>query len=200
MKAQEPLHISSDKYNHQFISAKFFDWEKCSIMLWIYIPPQGECIRSGKKNSYIISHIKGDTESKLQQNLFAVRYSPSKNWELVFTNEKGAEEPESIAIKDGLSDGWHHFLVSWDKIKHSIRFCIDGGKSGENISRTSMNKWVTNHADNVVLGAWVPSQKSPEPYPESYCNTMIKDVWICERFIENSDRFLSMHMKLKPSE
>lgn len=197
MKATKPLFINSNQHNHKPLDAKFLDFEKCTLMLWVFVPEQGNALRSGVENSYLISHMT-DGVGEIQRNLFAIRYSPARKWELVFTNEIGSKNPQSLSIDDSLSVGWHHFWVSWDKLNSLIKFSIDGGINGEAEDASFIDNFVNRHTRNATVGSWLTTETNAYPYQESYCNTYIKDLWICERIVEPGSRLFNAHMKLKP--
>ena len=76
----EELEISSVTKNLRQRDSSFLSWPKCSIMVWVLVPPQGQGLRDAPHYRYLFAHITNDPRETQQCNLFALRYTPQKHW------------------------------------------------------------------------------------------------------------------------
>jgi len=85
----DSLLVSSEKLNPLKISADFFLWPKCTVMLWVLIPPKGRGLRDSPNNRYLFAHHTGKTneERDAYKNQFALRHSSTHHrWEFLTSN------------------------------------------------------------------------------------------------------------------
>lgn len=190
---KQELEISSTKKNRQNVDGAFLGWPKCTIMLWVLVPIEGRGLRNAPDYRYILAHQTNDPNEPKNRNLFAVRFTPHRRWEIIFTNDKGQSPPEGLVIPDGLQTGWHHFWIAWDHSSPTVVFRIDEGRAGESRSNTYLSYWPEKQAENVIVGAWVTT----DPYPTSYCDTTLFELRIYPDFIGMGDSRLSEHLRLK---
>lgn len=190
---REELEISSATKNLRQMDSSFLSWPKCSIMVWVLVPPQGQGLRDAPNYRYLFAHITNDPREMQQCNLFALRYTPHKHWEVAFTNDQAQFAPGTFVIPDGLQPGWHHFFIAWDHSKPELIFRIDDGRGGENYSKSYLSYWPKRQADKVTIGAWVTT----DPYSASYCDTHLFELRIYNGFLGSTDVRFSEHIKLK---
>lgn len=181
------LEISSTKRNHQHVNSSFLDWEQCILMLWVLVPPSGQGLRNALHFRYLLAHQTNDPQESQNYNMFSLRYTPDNNWEVTFTNNRAEYPPEPLRIRDGLQPGWHRFLISWNRSKPEIVFRIDEGQGGDSRSSSYLPYWLKNRADSVIIGAWVSQ------YEDSYCETTLYKLWICDRPLESLSSVLKRH-------
>lgn len=191
----EPLLISSDQKNMCKIYSDFILWEKCTFMLWILVPPKGEGLRNAPSNRYILSHYtsQASEEDQTYYNQFCFRYTLSDKWQVTFSNNKVEYPSKTPQVLDGLTPGWHHFLVAWDRAVPKIILQIDGGKHGRDISTSSFTSWPEKLADSATIGAWVTN------WAGHYCETKLFSLKIFDEFFESTDSVVKEHLKLKPN-
>ena len=92
---------------------------------------------------------------------------------------------------DGLDTGWHHVLIAWDNSKPVFTFLIDLGQNINVRSKSHLTYWPRRLADSVYIGAWVSA------YPESYCETKLKHLWIHNKFLETTHPTVQEHLAQK---
>jgi hypothetical protein len=182
--------ISSTRRNELRIGSDFLLWDQCTLMLWVLVPPLGAGLRDAPHYRYLVAHHTGDAEDLQNYNAFALRYTPDHHWEVVFSNNKAQYAAEALRIDDRLEPGWHHFLITWDRLKPELLFLIDRGRRGGNRSEIFLAYWPERLSENAVLGAWMPA------YEESYCDTKLWHVWICDRYVRPTDPIAEGHFRL----
>ena len=182
--------ISATKKNKQVIDAQFIKWDECTLLLWVYVPPKGEGFRDAPHNRYLLAHHTGDAESLENFNAFALRYSKSNTWDFSISNSKPKYLPTPIKMEDGLEPGWHHFMISWDRLRPELNIYIDLGKCGNYRSTTFLSFWPEKISENVTIGAWVSG------YDSSYCETKLHSLWICKKYLTPENEIVRQHHTL----
>jgi hypothetical protein len=196
---QDGLRITTSQKNHQSFPAAFLGWPQGTIMLWVLVSPEGQGLRDAPKHyRYLLAHQTNDPNQTRNRNLFTLRYCADRQWQVRLRNDQGGNE-FALDIPDGLQPGWHHFLIAWDHSKPEVVFRIDDGHHGENRSNRYYSHWPEKQSDNIVVGAWVPPPDRPDPFPESYCNTMISKLWISDRFLSSEHFCVKLHRRLRPT-
>jgi len=191
----EPVSISSSRKNQLRIDGDFLLWEKCTIMLWVLVPPKGEGLRKAPNNRYILAHNTGqvdDGDYSRYYNQFCLRYSLKNQWQVVFSNDKGKYEGSNPTIDDGLVPGWHHFLISWDISRPKLLFAIDGLKSGSDIMTTSFSGWPQKISGKISVGAWTTD------YAGHYCETKLFHLVVVDKYLEQTDSLVKEHLEKAP--
>jgi len=183
----EPLTIRSDLKNRQVLSSVFLGWERCTIMFWVLVPPKGKDLRNAPHNRYLLAHQFGGDD----YNRFSLRYTGDGDWRVDISGSQG--ELQQIVVDDGLSSGWHHFMLAWDRGKPELTFLIDGGNSGNGRLESYLSNWPERLDDSVYIGAWVGRLV----YDESYCDTKLFELWVYDRFLDASDRSVQEHLALE---
>ncbi|HXD11710.1 MAG TPA: hypothetical protein VN653_16715 [Anaerolineales bacterium] len=186
------ISISASQKNNQHIAADFIQWDECTLMLWVYIPQQGEGLRDANKNRCLFSHTTGHTEAWADFNGFTLRHNDNKHWHFSFSDDQARHAPQGILIEDGLEPGWHHFLIQWDKLKPELRLLIDKGICGNARLSTFLSYWPEKNADNITIGSWETGAV------DTYCETKLLSLWICNKYLEIDDELLSMHYSKQP--
>lgn len=188
-----PIEISASRENRQKIESSFLLWPECSIMMWVWVPPKGQGLRDSPSNRYLLAHHTGEGEQKdSYRNQFALRHSSARSrWELQTSNGK-AEYGRSLAVKDGLEPGWHHFAMSWDRSARKQLMLVDGGDAGNDLLLNGFGHWPEQVADAVVVGGWVSG------WHGHYCQTRICELLIFDRFLAQGDDAIRNHMRSKP--
>ena len=192
---KEPMLISSDKKNRFKIEPDFLLWEQCTLMLWVLVPPKGQGLRDSPSNRYILAHYTGTSDGKKQTyiNQFALRHTKSRNhWNISISNNKAQYISKRISIQDGLEPGWHHFFIAWDRSEPKLLFAIDGGKSGNDISKNCFAYWPERTAEKMSVGAW------PNDWEGHYCETKIYQLLIYDRYLDINSEPSKEHLKHKP--
>lgn len=57
-------------------------------------------------------------------------------------------------------------------------------------SQSYLNYWPQKRDDNVYVGAWV------NPYKDSYCETQIAHLWICNKELDVADSVVQEHVSM----
>ena len=111
-------------------------------------------------------------------------------WEVDFSNADGERLPEIqwLSLEDGLEEGWHQFMVSWDRRKPEIIFVIDGNR--RTTSSRFLNFWPVSFADSVTVGAW------PTGYPESFVETKLSNLWVCNQALDENHQIVLEHRSI----
>lgn len=182
---EDPLWISSVRKNQQKINSDFLGWDQCTLMIWVLVPKRGNSLRNAPDNRYLLAH---QTEGISDFNRFALLYSSSNRWEVQFSNNKA--ESNQLRIDDGLDQGWHHFLIAWDRTRPDLVFLIDGRVGGSDRSKSYLPCWPERLGDFITVGAWVSA------YDTSYCETNLFGLWILDRFLEPTDPIVKEHLDL----
>jgi len=186
----DSIWISNSNKNQQQIDSKFLTWDRCTILIWVYIPQVGINLRNAPDNRYLLSHHTGDAKDGKNYNAFHFRYSSMNRWEVIYSNDKAEYQENRLFIDDGLEHGWHQFIISWDRLKPEIVFLIDGGNKGLNRSVSFLPFWPQKRSDNVTVGAWVSA------YPSSYCETKLASLWIYDGFFDSNDTTFCQHQEI----
>jgi hypothetical protein len=192
---EEPYLITANSKNRSRIPSDFIHWDKCTIMLWVLVPPQGERLRNSppEHSRYIIAHQTGkwNYERIEWTNLFALRYAQNK-WQVAISNNQAERVSPTISIPDGLTPDWHHFLITWNRPKSELYFCIDGKP---NRFAQSLSNWTTTLASEVTIGTWGADD---EEYNNRYCETQLFNLVIVKEYLKPSDIPAMEHFNLKP--
>lgn len=194
--SKTPQLIMGEKKNRLVITSEFILWEKCTILVWIYVTPQGSGIRNAPHNRYIFGHHTGNhpTIKWRDKNVFAMRYSLNNKWVVIFNNATADESDATLSVDDKLNTGWHHFLISWDKSKPSVNLLIDEGLSGNDLLEEAFrNHYPELRADNISVGSW------PNNWEGHYCETQLYNLQIINEYYENLDNIIRDHIRSKPS-
>lgn len=189
----EPRLISSDKKNQRKIDSQFLFWEKCTIMMWVLVPPEGEGLRDSPDYRFLLGHHTGRIEDRYAYyNQFSLHRNSENAWEVTFSNNEGEYTSSPLLIADRLDTGWHHFLVAWDRSSHNseLVFAIDGGRRND-ISK-STDCWPERLEDKVCVGAWM------NDWHGNYCETKLYQLLIFDDFLEVTDSATKKHLKQKP--
>lgn len=191
----QPQEINGETKNRITIAGDFLLWEKCTILIWVWVTPKGVDLRDAPSNRYILAHHTGfaNREKETFKNQFCFRYSLRKAWQVTFSNEGGEYPNRPLNIDDALETGWHQFLISWDKTKPSLRLLIDGGKNGSDLITSSLKSWPEKIGDNVIVGAW------PSNWDGHYCNTKIYLLQIINDCLLATDKVVIDHYQRKPA-
>jgi hypothetical protein len=188
----EQVYISAEKRNRLGIDSDFLFWEKCTLVMWVFVPPKGQGLRDAPHNRYLLSHNTGEARTHVFLNQFALRYSLRKTWEFECSNNNAEYPKESVVITDGLEPGWHQFLLAWDRSKPKLLFLIDEARSGSKLSSTIFKTWPERRADEVFVGTWTSDWEG------HYSETKIFQLWITDNFLESTDSAIKEHSKHKP--
>lgn len=191
---QEVLAISSKNSNRLRIASDFLFWEKCTIVMWVDVPPKGTALRNAPNNRYLLAHNTGvaSTGTDHYNNQFCLRYSLHGTWEIACSNGKADYLPRPISIADGLEPGWHHFLIAWDRRNPQLVMHIDGSRGGSAISTSCFDYWPENRSDEVSVGAWTSE------WAGHYCETRLAEIWITDDMLSSTDLAIKEHQKRKP--
>ena len=123
---------------------------------WVFVPRQGS-IREGQSARYVLAHcthggVMQDTPRGRQYfNVFAIRIH-KKRWQAWVANGKG--EAEYLSINDGPhTDGWHHFLLRWDRQRGKADWFLDGRlvQSAGKFTKC----WPETFNTRFYIGSWV---------------------------------------------
>jgi len=189
----DSLFVSSEKLNPLKISADFLLWPKCTVMLWVWVPPKGKGLRDSPNNRYLFAHHTGKTDDDRDayKNQFVLRHSRSHNrWEFL-TSNGSAEYGNSLNAKDGLEPGWHHFLIAWDRPRSKTIFLIDGASGGSDVSNVSFRHW-PEEGDKLFVGTWVSEWEG------HFCETKLLQLRIFDDFLTGNDTPVQEQLLLKP--
>jgi hypothetical protein len=186
------ISISSTRKNKQLIAADFIHWDECTMMVWVYVPPRGEGLRD-LISRCLFSHTTGHTESWANFNAFILRHSEHNNWHFSFSNGKAKYPQTRVLIDDSLEPGWHHFLLQWNKLLPELKLLIDKGGNGNARSTTYLSYWPEKNAENLTVGSWETGQL------DSYCETKLLSLWICNKYLSIDDELVSAHYSLAPA-
>jgi hypothetical protein len=167
------------------IRSDFLDWDQCTLMMWVLVPTRGQSLRDAPNNRYLLAH---HTDPTKHCNQFALRYSSSNHWEVLFSNSRA--QLNKLSIADGLDCGWHHFLIAWDRTSPNLAFVIDREIGGSDRSQAYLPHWPEHLNDNVTVGAWVSADET------SYCETSLFELWILHRFLGPADPVVRDHFDL----
>lgn len=191
---KEPQLITSSNMNRLKIESGFLLWEKCTLVMWVLVPPKGQGFRDSPSNRYLLAHHTGNADEKgiRFHNQFCVRHSSTrKRWEVTFSDNNAEYTSAPLAIADGVTTGWHHFMISWDRNKPRIEFKIDDGKSGNDFAN-SLSNWPEKAVDNASVGAWMSD------WGGHYCETQIYQFLIFDDYLESTDSVIRQHINNKP--
>jgi hypothetical protein len=188
--------ISAGRTNAAEIQSDFVLWPECSIMLWMFVPPdnQPNSLRDKCNNRYLISHYTGiaNNENQLYFNQFSFRYSERGTWDIQSSNDKGIYSSKYLSIKDNIEPGWHHFLIAWNGEKLIMSIDRDKTKRGEVPMNDVSSCWPRNHS-KTCLGAWTRDQEI-----EYYCETKIFRICLVKRYLNVADKLIEKHYAIKP--
>ena len=190
----EPVLITAEDKNRIRIESDFLLWKKCTILIWVYVPPKGEGLRNSPSNKYIFGHITGTADEKnyLYYNQFCLRHSSSRDrWEVQFSNAKSEYPDKYLIIGDGLNTGWHQFVITWDSQKISLM--IDAGKGGSDLSNSYLEYWPSKAGHNVTVGGWAID------WDGHYCETRLAHLWISQSYSDSSSKIVKAHYDLRKS-
>jgi hypothetical protein len=114
---------------------------------WVYVDDN---IRETSQNRYIFAH-KGYLTFGYSNRL-SLGHMTSNEWSYAITDSTGASE--SVTVPDTLSEGWHHFAVTWDKNTEGgyIEMFIDGASVGKKTNIAS--NFPDNYEDGIYVGSW----------------------------------------------
>jgi hypothetical protein len=184
--------ISSHRNNRQSIDNTFLTWNECTILLWLLVPRRGEGLRNAPHNKYIIAHQTGEKNNSRHFNALFLRYSSHNTWDFIFSNPRGEIPPDNdqFRFNDGLEPGWHQIQITWNNSKPLLKFLVDGGDRINFHHKSYLDYWPREQANSVYIGAWV------NPYPESYCETKLSQLWICNKELEPTNSLVQEHRKL----
>lgn len=179
----DDLWISARRNNRLCVDSSFLSRDESTILFWVLVPSKGVGLRNAPHNKYLFSHHTGEGENSRHYNEFYFRYSSNNTWDFVFSNPNG-ETPNDLdkyKSKDGLSDGWHHVQISWNHSKPILKLLVDAGSSISVTSKNYLTYWPRELNDCVYFGAWVSN------YADSYVETKISRLWICDRCLDVKD-------------
>ena len=181
--------ISSERKNQLKINANFLGWEECTILIHVLVSKEKSGIRYAPKNKYILGHRTVPDEKEI--NRFGIRYSQSSKWQLIISNNKGTTK--YITVPDGLgqNEEWRQFMVAWNRNIPELNFYIDRGRRGSESSTSFINNWPQKISDNVSVGAW------PSAYADSFVETKLAHLWICNKFLAQDNPLVIEHYQLK---
>jgi len=186
----ESIWISSERKNKQPIPANFIQWDECTLMVWVYIPPLGDGVRDGNKNRCLFSHTTGHNDAWANFNGFTLRHNEHNQWHFSFSNSKARYASKPLLIEDSLDAGWHHFLLQWNKFIPELKLLIDKGVRGSARSNTFLSYWPEKNAENITVGAWENGDSN------SYCETKLLSLWVCNKYLSMDDDMLRTHYSM----
>jgi hypothetical protein len=192
-KYDDSIFISSTRKNKQLVGADFILWDECTLMFWIFVPPQGQGLRDSNTNRCLFSHTTGHNEKWNNFNGFTLRHNEKREWHFSFTNDKANYPPKPMIIEDGLEAGWHQIIIAWNKLLPELQFLIDKGIGGNARSPIFLSFWPERTAANVTIGAWETGD------PKSYCETKLLSLWICNKYLPIDSELVNAHFSLKPA-
>ncbi len=191
---KEPQLITSTNRSRLKIESGFLLWEKCTMVMWVLVPPKGQGLRDSPSNRYLLAHHTGnaDENSIRFYNQFCIRHSSTRGrWEVSFSDNSAEYTSNPLAIADGLNAGWHHFMIAWDRNKPKIEFKIDDGRGGNDFAN-SLSNWPERIADKASVGAWMSEWEG------HYCETQIYKFLIFDDYLESTDSAIRQHINSKP--
>lgn len=183
----ESIWISANRKNKQLIPSDFIQWDECTVMVWVYIPQQGEGLRDSYRNRCLFSHTTGHTENWANFNGFTLRHNEYNQWHFSFSNGKAKYSSSRVIIEDGLEPGWHHFILQWNKLLPELKLLIDKGVNGNARIGSFLSYWPEKNAENLTVGAWESGE------PKSYCETKLLSLWISNKYLSVDDELVSSH-------
>lgn len=189
---ETPSKITKTKKNHRLIDSSFISWNRATIMLWVRVPPKNQALRKAPDYKYLLAHRTVSIDTHRSPNLFCLRYRPDYRWELRFNNSEGKRK--EVIIDDSIDVGWHHFMIAWNKEDSTDKliFRIDKGDGGQRRITHFFAEWPEKLSENLTVGAWYNGSNMP-PYDESYCETELFQLWICNDYLELSDPIIAKH-------
>lgn len=196
----KPVLITAKNANKKTISSEFIFWDKCSILIWVKIPKQNEGIRNSPANKYVLAHHNGAVNNKDSHtqyfNEFTLRHDTSNHWN-ISVSDSNANYIDKISLPDNLNEGWHHFFITWDKIKKDLVFQIRTITSDLKESQVFPDRfkfWTeyTNEEKSVTVGAYQSN------YAGHYCETELFNLTIYNSFLTDKDSQFKDHISRKP--
>lgn len=191
---EDPLMVLSSRKNQKRIESDFLTFERATLLMWVRVPPVGQALRDSPSHRYLVAHNTGEKEPKegYYRNQFSLRHSSRRGrWELTLSNDN-AEYHEGLFIGDGLEEGWHHFMISWDHKKPLIRLHIDADAGGSSVSTSYLPNFPTKLAGNVSIGSWTSD------WAGHYAETMIARVWVVNSALSVADEIVKEHFAYRP--
>ena len=190
----DPTWISSERKNQVPISSEFLKYDRCTILFNVLLPLKGEGLRNAPHNKYLIAHRFGKAGDQ-DANVFGVKYSGRNTWEITFSNNKGENVKRYLRIADELENGWHQFVISWNRNKPEILFQIIGISNNSKWTdrlENYLNNWPEKFDQSAFVGCW----SSQTPYADSYIETKIANFWICNDYLGINHPIVIDHRKL----
>lgn len=189
----EPLKITVTQRNRRRISSDFLLWERCTLVLWVFVSPRGEGLRrDGATSRYLLAHYTSALPTKSYTDFFCLRYSEKKTWEIRSADGKGSPPTKRIELTDGLPTGWHHFMIAWDKQEQILAFQINGSKGPNTLPKDAIQFLPEKAAQEVTVGGWVGDNE------DSYCETSLFGLWMVDEYLESTHPAVKEHLSHKP--
>lgn len=183
---KESIWIGASRKNKQSIPAHFLRWNKCTILVWVYVHAEEVSLQGLAKDRYLISHSSNRSKGK---NDFSFLFSQKNKWSLNFSNNSTDQVIKSVSIDNGLTAGWHHFIIQWDRLRPELKVLIDEGESGVARTENFLANWPDKINDNVIVGSWVDGNKN------TYCNTKLLGLWICSEYLSVNHEVVRSHLE-----
>jgi|GEM_PF-2662219 len=177
---EEDLWVSSSRRNRLCVDSSFLSRDEGTLLFWILVPGRGEGLRDAPHNRYLFSHQTGEDGDSRHLNAFFLRYSSEETWDFWFSNPEGGmpNDLQRYRLEDRLTAGWHHVQISWNHSKPILSLLFDAGNSLSLTSKNYLPYWPREFDNYVYFGAWVSD------YPESYVETKLRQLWICDGYLD----------------
>ena len=127
------------------------DFEEGTIEMWVYV---NDNIRETSQNRYLFAH-SGSCGSGCYANRMSFGHMTNNKWGFAITNSTGATA--SMSVGDTLTEGWHHFAVTWDNSTEGgyIEMFIDGASVDKKTGVAS--NFPEDYESGLYVGSWNPS-------------------------------------------
>jgi len=181
------IFISNSRNNAVVSESEFLLRDKASILMLVYLDEIGEGLTNAPDNKYIISHQTDDSPADSSFNNFSFRYTEDNHWEVTFSDSEGNFSSNPIKVKDGLTPGWHQFIISWNLKIPRLVFIIDGNEMSR-ISKGLVNYWPREIDDSITIGAFVTR------YNTGFVETKMRNFWIINEFINIGHEVIDLHL------
>lgn len=144
--------------------------------VWVYLHQFGQGIRHVENNRYIFGHASHHGGSREIEgnhkyfNVFALSNSPTRGgliWKVWVANDRGQSFNISAADAETYGEGWHHFVVRWDRHRPILELLIDGVRAAVSQSAEFNEHWPVRIEDTILVGTW------PNRAPVHFINTLI---------------------------
>ncbi len=127
--------------------------EKGTVEMWVYV---NDKIRDREQNRYIFAHKGSYCGSGCWYNRLSFGFMSSGIWSFAISDSSGNSKWIN-SQQDTLTEGWHHFAVTWDKSSEGgyAEMFIDGAGVSKLINIA--NYFPENYEDGIYVGSWSSS-------------------------------------------